>query len=293
MILVFGGGGQLATELVAAAASGGVDLAALSRSSADVTQPEQVGRAVFEYQPSLVINAAAYTAVDKAESEAALAMAVNAEGPGHLARACREAGVPFLHVSTDYVFDGENTGPYAESDAIAPVGVYGRSKAAGEAAVREVWPKHLIIRTAWLYGMHGKDFLKTILRLAAERDELDVVADQRGSPTCTTDLARAILVAADAVEHDVASWGTYHVAGRGQATWHDLASRIVEAQAPFTGRRPKVNAITTADYPTVARRPRNSALDSSKFEAAFGYCAPHWTESVDRTVASLMARGVS
>jgi dTDP-4-dehydrorhamnose reductase len=293
VILVFGGGGQFATELACVAAAEGVGLATLAQGLADITQPEQVKRAVNECQPSLVVNAAAYTAVDKAESEPALAMAVNADGPRVLADACAEAGVPLVHVSTDYVFDGEKSDPYVEDDPIAPLGVYGRSKAAGEAAVRTAWPKHVILRTAWLYGVHGTNFLKTMLRLAAERDELNVVADQRGSPTCTADLARAILVVATAVERGEAPWGTYHVAGTGETTWHGLASRIVEVQSPSTGRRPRVNAITTAEYTTPARRPRNSVLDSSKFAATFGYRAPDWTESVDRTVASLMAKGVS
>ncbi len=293
MILVFGGGGQLASELVEMAAADGTALTAVTWQQADITDPAQVARAIDDARPSLVVNAAAYTAVDKAESEPELAMAVNADGPGVVAAACAAAGVPLVHVSTDYVFDGEKAGPYREDDPIAPLGVYGRSKAAGESAVRESWSRHLILRTAWLYGIYGSNFLKTMLRLAAERDELNVVADQRGSPTSTADLARAILVAAAALRRGAAPWGTYHVTGAGETTWHGFASRIVEAQAPVTGRHPRVNPITTAEYRTAARRPRNSVLDCSRFAATFGYRAPDWTVSVDRTVAALMAKGVS
>jgi dTDP-4-dehydrorhamnose reductase len=293
LILVFGGGGQLASELVEMAAADGTALTAVTWQQADITDPAQVARAIDDARPSLVVNAAAYTAVDKAESEPGLAMAVNADGPGVVAAACAAAGVPLVHVSTDYVFDGEKAGPYREDDPIAPLGVYGRSKAAGESAVRESWSRHLILRTAWLYGIYGSNFLKTMLRLAAERDELNVVADQRGSPTSTADLARAILVAAAALRRGAAPWGTYHVTGAGETTWHGFASRIVEAQAPVTGRHPRVNPITTAEYRTAARRPRNSVLDCSRFAATFGYRAPDWTVSVDRTVAALMAKGVS
>ena len=290
MILVFGGGGQLASELVATAAADGMALTAVTWQQADITDPAQVASAIDDARPSLVVNAAAYTAVDKAESEPGLAMAVNAEGPGHIARACARAGVPLLHVSTDYVFSGDKQGPYVEDDPIAPLGVYGRSKAEGEAAVREACGRHLVLRTAWLYGVYGSNFLQTMLRLAGERDEINVVADQHGSPTSTADLSEAILRAAKDVLGGAEPWGTYHVAGSGQTTWHGFASRIIEAQAPVTGKRPKVNAITTADYPTAAPRPHNSVLDCSKFAAVFGYRAPHWGASVDRTVAMLLQK---
>ena len=291
MILVFGGGGQLASELVEIAAANRIALKALTWQEADVTRTREVQAAIAATGPTLVVNAAAYTAVDKAESEPGLAMAVNAEGPRQIAAACARTDVPLLHVSTDYVFSGEKEGPYVEEDLIAPLGVYGRSKAAGEQAVRETWSRHLILRTAWLYGVHGSNFLKTMLRLAGESDEIKVVADQRGSPTSTVDLSEAIMRAATALEGGAEPWGTFHVTGSGETTWHGFASRIVEAQAPVTGKRPKLHAITTAEYPTAARRPRNSVLDCSKFEAVFGYRAPVWTVSVDRTVAMLLQKG--
>jgi dTDP-4-dehydrorhamnose reductase len=293
LILVFGGGGQLASELVAIAAAEGTALTAVTWQQADITDPAQVARAIDDARPSLVVNAAAYTAVDKAESEPEMAMAVNATGAGHVAQACAALNVPLVHISTDYVFDGEKAGLYCEDDPIAPLGVYGRSKAAGERAVRESWSRHLILRTAWLYGIYGANFLKIMLRLAVERDELRVVADQRGSPTSTTDLARAIFVAAAVMKNGVELWGTYHVTGSGETTWHGFASRVVEAQAAVTDRRPRVIPISTDEYPTAARRPRNSVLDCSKFAIAFGYRAPEWSASVDRTVAALLDKGVS
>jgi dTDP-4-dehydrorhamnose reductase len=237
----------------------------------------------------VIINAAAYNAVDRAEREAEAAMRVNARGPAVVATACAAAGAALFQVSSDYVFDGKKTGAYREDDPIAPLGAYGRSKAAGEEAVRQACPTHLIVRTAWVFGVHGANFVKTMVRLAAERDHLDVVADQRGSPTWTFDLARALLAAARLVAGGERPWGTYHFAGSGETTRHGMACRIVAAQRPFTGRSPRVNAIASADYPTPAARPANSVLDSAKFARTFGVRAADWRDAVDRTVAGLFA----
>ncbi|MEO8667030.1 MAG: dTDP-4-dehydrorhamnose reductase [Bauldia sp.] len=288
---MFGAGGQLASELATTATAEGVALKGVRRETADITVSEQIARAMAETGPSLAINAAAYNLVDKAESEPGRAMAVNGDGPGMLAAACVAAGVPLVHISTDYVFDGEKTGPYREDDPVAPTGAYGRSKAAGEAAVRDAMPDHLILRTAWLFGIHGSNFLKTVLRLAAERDAIDMVADQVGSPTSTRDLARAILIAAEAIDRGTAQWGTYHVAGSGAASRHDFASRIVEVQARFTARRPRVNPVMGARLPAAARRPKNSVLDSAKFATVFGFHAADWRSEVDRVVTQLFAPG--
>ncbi|MBM6592858.1 dTDP-4-dehydrorhamnose reductase [Microvirga pudoricolor] len=288
MILLFGAGGQLGQELTALAGARGVPLTGLSRHEADLADPAAVTQAIRSSAPRLVVNAGAYTKVDRAESESEEAFRTNATGPAVLARACAVAGIPLVHVSTDYVFDGSKTGPYRESDPIAPIGVYGRSKAAGEAAVRDHWDRHLILRTAWVYGVYGANFLKTMLRLAGERDELRVVADQRGCPTSTADLARAILQVARRIDEGQAAFGTYHVAGQGVTTWHGFASRIIEAQQPFTGRRPAVTAITTRDYPTPAQRPANSELDSSLFAQAFGFTALPWEQATDETVQALL-----
>jgi dTDP-4-dehydrorhamnose reductase len=292
-ILLFGAGGQLGRELSALAAERGIPLVGLTRTEGDITNAAAVAAALQAHRPALVVNAAAYTAVDRAESDTLAAYAVNAEGPAILAEATAAAGVPLLHISTDYVFDGSKPGPYLESDAVTPLGVYGASKAEGEASLRALQPRHVILRTAWVYGIHGANFLKTMLRLAGERDVLRVVADQRGCPTATRDLAEAILAVHAALLAGAEPWGTYHFAGQGETSWHGFAEAIVEAQARFSGRRPVVEAITTADYPLPARRPANSVLDSSRFAATFGYRARPWQERVNEVVASLMAQRVS
>jgi dTDP-4-dehydrorhamnose reductase len=208
-----------------------------------------------------------------------------------LARACAAAGVPLIHVSTDYVFDGTKASAYREDDAIAPLGVYGASKAAGEDAVRRGYARHLILRTSWVYGRYGTNFLKTVLRLASERDSLRIVADQRGCPTATDDLAEAILTLAPRLAGGDAAWGTYHFAGRGVTTWHGLAQEIVDQQAPLTGRRPEVIPITTAEYPTRARRPANSELDCAKFAATCRFQPKPWQQRVREVVGSLTTEG--
>lgn len=288
MILVFGGGGQLGRELVRAAAAKNTPLRALARSALDVSDASAVGQALQDFGPSLVVNAAAYTKVDLAETEVAAAERANGTGPRVIATACAAAGVPLVHISTDYVFDGRKDGAYVEGDAIVPLGVYARTKAEGEVAVRDTLAEHLILRTAWVYGEFGHNFLKTIVRLAQQRDELLVVADQRGCPTSTRDLATAILRVAPRLAAEGAAWGTYHFAGAGATTWHGFAERIVAAQASLTGRRPRVVAITTADYPTRARRPANSTFDCSKFARVFGFSARPWTEEVDEITVAVV-----
>ncbi len=208
-----------------------------------------------------------------------------------IAMAAARAGAAILQLSTDYVFDGSKAGAYDEDDPIAPLGVYGRTKAEGEARVREANPPHVILRTAWVYGRYGANFLKTMLRLAAERDRLRVVADQRGCPTATADIAEAILAVDAALLREPEVAGTFHFAGDGVTSWHGFAQAIVAAQERFTGREPPVEAITTADYPTPARRPANSALDSSRFAARFGYRAAPWRQRAQEVVVTLAAVG--
>jgi dTDP-4-dehydrorhamnose reductase len=293
LIVVFGGEGQLGRELAGLAAATDTPLTAFDHLETDITDRESVARALASAGPSVAINAAAYNAVDRAESDLDAAMRINAEGPRVLATACAASGVRLIHVSTDYVFDGEKTEPYREDDAVHPLGAYGRSKAAGEDAVRETAPEHLIVRTAWLFGVHGGNFLKTMVRLAGERDALSVVADQHGTPTSTLDLARGLLTAASAIQRGARPWGTYHLAGSGVTTRYAFASRIVTAQARFTGRAPRIDPVATADYPTPARRPRNSALNSEKFSETFGFRGVDWRDSVDRTVAALFSGGTA
>lgn len=288
-ILMFGANGQVARETLALAAERGADLVALDRAQADIADQDAVARAFAQVKPDLVFNAAAYTAVDKAESDPEAAEKGNAVGPGLLAAQCAAAGIPLVHISTDYVFDGTKAGAYVESDPIAPLGVYGRTKAAGEAAVRAATADHVILRTSWVYGPHGANFLKTMLRLAGERDRLTIVADQRGCPTATRDIAEALFAVADAVDAGKARFGTYHFAGTGATTWHGFAAEIVARAARHTGRNPEVAAITTADYPTPARRPANSELQSTLFEQAFRYRAAPWQARTAEVVDALLA----
>ena len=286
-LLIFGAAGQVGRELVALAGARNVPILAMTRADVDIADPTAVTAVIAAQQPRLVVNAAAYTAVDKAETEPDLARRGNVEGPRVLAEASAAVGVPILHLSTDYVFDGSKTGAYTEDDPIAPLGVYGRTKAEGEAAVRGANPRHAILRTAWVYGTYGNNFLKTMMRLAAERDRLRVVGDQHGCPTATADIAEAILAVDAAMARDPDLAGTFHFAGTGQTSWHGFAEAIVAAQAAHTGKRPPVDAIATSDYPTPAARPANSVLDSSRFAAAFGYRAKPWQERTSEVVAAL------
>ena len=280
MIVVFGNG-QLGQELVRASAARAMPLVALSHAQTDITDRAAVREALKRHNPSLVVNAAGYTKVDLAETETEQARHANEVGPAIAAAACAAAGVPLIHLSTDYVFDGSKSAAYVEGDPIAPINNYGRSKAAGERAARETTPLHVIIRTSWVYGEFGQNFLKTMLRLAATNDELRVVADQRGCPTSTPELAGAILRITPQLLGGDKIWGTYHFTGSGVTTWHGFAKRIVAAQAPLTGRAPRVTPITTAEFPTPARRPANSALDCSLFERVFGFRGRPWTEEAD------------
>jgi dTDP-4-dehydrorhamnose reductase len=292
MIVVFGGAGQLGRELVAAA-RGTVPLVALSRPDADITDPQAVGRAINRWRPRLVVNAAAYNQVDKAEREPEAAHAVNANGPRIVAAACAAAGVPILHISTDFVFDGSKDRPYVEDDWVAPLNAYGRSKAAGEAAVHAACRQHVILRTAWLFSGHGRNFLTTVLDLARGRNELRFVADQYGSPTAASDLARAILTVARSIALGAAPWGTYHFAGADEASRWDMANVIVAAQARITGRRPAVEKIAAAEYSSAATRPMNSALDSSRFAVTFGFRAGDWRSAAEEAVVNALGMRIA
>jgi len=288
VILLFGANGQLGQEMVRASAARGMSLVALSHAEADIADATAVREAIARHKPALVVNAAAYTKVDLAETDVEAARRGNDIGAALLGEACAAAGIPLVHVSTDYVFDGTKPTAYVETDAVSPASSYGRSKEAGERVLRAATPRHVILRTSWVYSEFGHNFLKTILRLAATRDELRIVADQRGCPTSTLDLAEAVLSIAPRLIAGEEVWGTYHFAGSGVTTWHGFASRIVAAQAPFTGRTPRVTPITTAEYPLPARRPANSELDCSLFARIFGIRARPWTEETDRITRVLV-----
>lgn len=288
MILLFGAGGQLGRELTRAGAARTVPLCGLSHAEADIADESAVRAAIGRHKPALVVNAAAYAKVDASESETQAAQLGNEIGPAVLAAACAAAGAALIHISTDYVFDGSKDGAYIENDPIVPINAYGRTKAAGEQAVRDAARKHVILRTSWVYGEFGQNFLKTMLALAATRDELRVVSDQHGCPTSTADLADAILAVAPRLAANENIWGTYHYAGSGVTTWHGFASRIIAAQAPLTGRVPRVTAILAKDFPTPARRPANSVLDCGKFARVFGFTGRPWTEETDRITRALV-----
>ncbi|MGH6839100.1 MAG: dTDP-4-dehydrorhamnose reductase [Methylocella sp.] len=287
-ILVFGAAGQLGREVMALAKARDIEAAGCNRTRADVTDFASVKATILAVKPRLVLNAAAYTAVDRAETEPEAAYAANAMGAKTVARAAALQQVPVIHISTDYVFDGAKRGAYVENDPIAPLGIYGTTKAAGEAMVRQANPRHFILRTAWVFGRYGANFLKTVLRLSRERAELRIVADQHGCPTATQDLAEAVFAIDRALARGVGAPGTYHFAGDGATTWHGFACAIVEAQAQATGLLPKVSPIATADYPTPARRPANSILDSGLFASVFGYRARDWQSRARETVEMLL-----
>ncbi len=289
-VLVIGCRGQVGRELMAARLPAGISRIGLGHGDLDLTDRGAVRRVIDRCRPALIVNAAGYTAVDRAEAEPQAAFAVNADGPARLAEAAAAVGSSLLHLSTDYVFDGAKAGAYTEDDPLGPLGVYGASKAAGERAVRERLEHHVILRTSWIFGTHGTNFVKTMLRLGRERDQLHVVADQRGCPTGAADIADAIFAIAQQllIERRGDVWGTYHFAGRGSTTWYEFAEAIFERAATFWGRRPAVVPITTADYPTPARRPAASVLDCTRFERTFAIPRRPWTERLDAVLQSLL-----
>lgn len=290
--IVFGAEGQIGRELIALAKGHGLDFQGVSKGVADITNVAAVKKVFERLRPALVINCAAYTAVDRAEHETELANTVNIDGAETVAQACAAANVPLIHLSTDYVFDGGKKGAYVESDAPAPINAYGRSKLAGEKRVQAAMKDYVILRTAWVYSPYGNNFLKTILRLAKERDELRIVSDQHGCPTAAADVAEAILAVWEKLSTQKA-FGIYHFAGTGRTSWYEFAKEIVKHQSEFTGRSPKVTPILTSEYPTPAKRPLNSELNSALFTKMFGYTAKPWRERTVETIGALLGAGSS
>jgi dTDP-4-dehydrorhamnose reductase len=289
-ILVTGGTGQLAAAL---AALGGTRVRLAGRPEFDFDRPETIEAAFGAATPSLVVNAAANTAVDAAESDAAAAFRANRDGPEALARLCAASGVPLIHVSTDYVYDGAKAAPYVETDAVSPQSVYGASKLAGETAVLASGAQAIILRTAWVYAATGRNFVRTMLTLGQSRDALRVVADQHGCPTAAADLASAILAIATQIEAngwDNSRSGVFHAAGSGETTWHGLATAVFREASRHGAKVPtSVAAISTAEYPTPARRPANSRLDCTRLATVFGIRLPDWRASLARTVDEIFA----
>src|SRR6201996_2566737 len=287
-ILVTGGQGQVGIELAAVTWPGGVAIHTPTRAELDLTSPDSV-RAYFAGKSfAAIINPAAYTAVDKAETEIGAAFAANALGPALLAEAAR--GTPIVHISTDYVFDGAKDGAYVETDPVSPLGVYGASKEAGEQAIRSAAPRHVILRTAWVVSPHRGNFVKTMLRIGAQKPKWRVVDDQRGCPPAAADIAAAVAkIALRLIDDPAAPTGTYHFVNGGDTTWCGLARHVFQAAAKFDGPRPAVEAITTAEYPTPARRPANSRLSTEKLAADFGIRARPWQDAMDEVVSNLLA----
>ena len=280
-LLVFGKTGQVARELARLAP----EAYFAGRDAADLTDPAACAALIRARHPRAVINAAAYTAVDKAESDAETARLVNAEAPGAMAQACAELGIPFVHISTDYVFDGTGEQPRAEDAETGPLGVYGQTKLDGERAIAAATGQYAVLRTSWVFSAHGNNFVKTMRRLGAERDRLTVVADQIGGPTAAADIAQALLTMAQAIADAPEKGGIYHFAGTPDVSWADFAREIF-VQSALT---PEVVDIPTSDYPTPARRPLNSRLHCAAISHDFAIPRPDWRQSLAHVIKELDA----
>lgn len=288
-ICVFGYKGQLGNDLMQSARRAGIQAEGIDLPACDITRKDSVDQA-FDRAGSvdLAINAAAYTAVDLAEKEVQTAFAVNRDGAGHLAEACRQRDLALIHISTDYVFDGRQDRPYKPDDAVNPNGVYARSKAAGEEAVRKALNRHLIVRISWLFGMHGNNFVKTMLRLGKEKETLQVVDDQTGSPTYAGDLAEALIRIAGQTIPGFTAWGTYHYCNAGAITWYAFARKVFDLARPYENLTVRdVTPIPTSRYPTPAPRPAYSVLDCTSFDRTFDISRRSWDMALEEMLVRL------
>ena len=289
-ILITGAQGQVGKELVSIANQRGFDVIAAGQTELDITQLKNIESYVEVHQPDLVINAAAYTAVNKAEEEQDITYAINRDGTANLAAVSKEKNIPLLHISTDYVFDGTKSEAYSENDAVSPLGIYGISKWQGEETIRQTLPEHIILRVAWVFGAQGNNFVKTMLRLAKDRDELSVVADQFGRPSPAKDIAKTLIILAEQYQKEkTLEWGTYHYCGDEKVSWCGFAKEILK-QAKEQGlieKDIKVNAITTVEYQDPTKRPANSMLDCEKIKNTFGIEMPSWKESLNQVLTEL------
>ena len=286
-VLITGCHGQVGHCLVKQL-EGKAEVLAVDKEQLDITDQAAVFSVVSEFVPDYIINAAAHTAVDKAEEEVDLSFAINRDGPMYLAEAAESCGAVMLHISTDYVFDGTGEAPYEESDAVGPQGVYGQSKLAGEQAVAKACAEHLILRTAWVFGEHGNNFVKTMLRLGQDRDALSIVGDQIGGPTYAGDIASALITMIDYIEKEGApQWGVYHFSGMPYASWYEFAEQIFSAakNKSVLVQTPTLTSIPTSAYPTPAKRPANSRLDCEKIHQQFGIKPSDWQASLDNIQA--------
>lgn len=291
-ILVIGRDGQVARALTERASHHGASVTLMARPDLDLTVPSQVENVLTDLEGDVIVNAAAYTAVDQAEREPDLANLINGAGAGAVARAAAQMNIPVVHISTDYVFDGTSTKPYRENDIPRPLGVYGSSKLLGEQAVAAATADHVILRTAWIYSPFGRNFVKTMLRLAREKREIAVVGDQIGSPTSAFDLADGIMIVCRHLTdrpEDPTLRGIFHMTGSGSASWAEFASAIFAYSGSLGGPSAEVRSIETRDYPTPARRPAQSQLDSRRLATVHGITLPPWRTSLELCVARLVA----
>lgn len=289
-ILITGAQGQVGREITTVAKERGFNVLATGRNDLDITKLKNVKDYIQSHDVDIVINAAAYTAVDKAEEEHELAYAINQSGAENLARLCREKDIPLLHLSTDYVFNGTTIDAYNEDDAVSPLGIYGKSKWQGEEVIRELLPQHIILRVAWVFGAQGNNFVKTMLRLAEDRDELNIVADQFGGPSPANNIAETLILLINKFKKNkTLAWGTYHYCGTEKTSWSDFAKEIFyqAKEQGLINKEIKINAITTEQYPTPAKRPANSMLNCSKIKNTFDIEMPDWKKSLKQVLTDL------
>lgn len=284
-ILCFGQTGQVAIELARQAYLIGATVDCLDRERADLTAPDACAALVAATDADIIVNAAAYTAVDAAETDGATAQTVNGDSPGAMARAAAARDLPFLHISTDYVFDGAGTRPWREDDPVAPLGIYGATKLDGERQITAAGGPHVILRTAWVYSAHGKNFVKTMLRVGADRDSLSVVDDQRGGPTAAHEIARALLAIAASFHEGRGQSGIFHFAGSPACSWADFAEAIFATSS--LPRKPSITRIPTSAYPTPARRPANSVLDCTRIRDVYSIGQPDWRTGLGKVISEL------
>jgi dTDP-4-dehydrorhamnose reductase len=293
-IAVTGRTGQVARSLLERAVESNIDIVCVDRPTLDLANPDTIDRAFTSIGADVLVNAAAYTDVNKAEAESELADRINGRAPGLLAARANALGIPIIQISTDYVFDGSKPDPYAEQDPICPINAYGRSKAVGERSVAAAHPHHVVLRTSWVYSPFGRNFVKTMLALARKQDEVRVVADQIGNPTAAADVADGIIaVARGLVAHgsDGGRYGIFHMAATGDASWADFAEAIFAASAERDGPSARVIAIASTEYQTPARRPANSRLNCERIARVYGVSLPHWRSSLGPCVARILEHG--
>jgi len=286
-ILVTGSEGQVGTEIKKLAVQKQINIIATTKKELDITKLNNIEDVIIKSRPAIIINAAAYTAVDKAEEEIDKTFLINSDGTANLAQVCRNAGIPLLHISTDYVFDGTKKESYKETDTPSPESIYGKSKLYGEEAIRSTLDKHIILRTSWVFSSRGQNFPKTMLRLANERNILNIVDDQFGAPTWAGDIANVMLdIANNHIKKQKTNWGVYHYTGMPNTNWFEFANKIIE-QAIKTGiqkKAPNINAISSKEYPTAAKRPMNSVMDCKKIQEEFGIAQADWNIGLNRVL---------